>query len=149
MMTNQENTQKYENYRIQSNRLKKAMDNYFYLEAVFIEYAIMEDRLTSILRYENNSINSKKHVSIDKKINKVRMISQEKKGLAGKYFSDTFLDSLHQWKEKRNPYIHSLMKLQLSSDNLKELAVEGNELQRELCKLSQKYKRAVERSKQP
>jgi hypothetical protein len=41
------NMQKYENYKEQMNRLKKAMANAFYLEALFIEYAIMEDRTES------------------------------------------------------------------------------------------------------
>ena len=46
------NKKKQENYRIQCRRLKKAMDNAFYLEAVFIEYAILEDRADSVLAYE-------------------------------------------------------------------------------------------------
>ena len=38
------NQQKYENYKEQAIRLKKAINAKFYLEAVFIEYAIIEDR---------------------------------------------------------------------------------------------------------
>ena len=34
------NIQKYENYREQFNRLKRALASEFYLEAIFIEYAI-------------------------------------------------------------------------------------------------------------
>ena len=41
------NQQKYENYRVQSRRLAGALRSGFYLEAVFIEYAIIEDRLES------------------------------------------------------------------------------------------------------
>lgn len=44
------NTQRYYNYIEQMVRLKKAMAAQFYLEAIFIEYAVMEDRLESILR---------------------------------------------------------------------------------------------------
>ena len=46
-----DNMQKYENYRVQIGRLKKALKEHFYLEAIFIEYAIMEDRLEAILRH--------------------------------------------------------------------------------------------------
>ena len=136
---------KYENYKEQNERLKKALNNHFYLEAVFIEYAIMEDRLESILRYENNSIKSKNYVSIDSKISKVNTIAREKKGLAKKYFSPEFMQSISDWKEKRNPLIHSLMKRPNSTDEIRIIAEEGNALQKELCRLSQNYKRAVER----
>ena len=43
------NMQKYFNYQEQMVRLKKAMAAQFYLEAIFIEYAVMEDRLASVL----------------------------------------------------------------------------------------------------
>lgn len=140
-----ENMQKYENYREQNLRLKKAMDNCFYLEALFIEYAIMEDRLTSILRYEGNSINSKKHVSIDRKLSKVETIAREKKGLAGRYFTVDLLNSIRAWKGKRNDLIHAMMKMHLSTEGLFDLATEGRQLQKDLCRLAQNYKRAVER----
>lgn len=46
-----DNQQKYENYRVQSRRLVSALRSGFYLEAVFIEYAIIEDRLESALTH--------------------------------------------------------------------------------------------------
>lgn len=140
-----ENMLKYENYKEQNGRLKKALDNHFYLEAIFIEYTIIEDRLSSILRYEGNSIKSKNHVSIDKKLSKLDEIAREKKGLANRYFTPEFIDSIRKWKEKRNPLVHSLMKQNLTSEFLYEIAFEGHNLQKELCRLSQNYKRAVER----
>ena len=54
-----ENIQKYENYKEQFKRLDRALKLGFYLEAIFIEYAIMEDRTSSILRYEDNSVKPK------------------------------------------------------------------------------------------
>lgn len=140
-----ENMQKYENYRDLNVRLKKAIKGGFYLEAVFIEYGIVEDRLESILRYEGNSIKSQKHISINTKINKAKAISQEKKGLAGKYFTEEFLDSIYFWKEKRNPLIHALMKRPFSTEDAKELSIEGDALVKELCRRANNYKRAVER----
>ena len=46
-----DNHLKYENYKEQFRRLNKALANGFNLEAMFIEYAIMEDRTESILRH--------------------------------------------------------------------------------------------------
>ena len=46
-----DNMQKYANYKEQMGRLKKALSQGFYLEAIFIEYAILEDRLESVLRH--------------------------------------------------------------------------------------------------
>lgn len=144
----EENMLKYTNYKEQHERLTKALKHNFYLEAIFIEYAIVEDRLSSILRYEGNSIkvkDEKDFVSIERKINKVRTISREKNGLAIKYFSSEFLDSIEKWKGKRNPLIHALMKQQLTTEGLLELATEGQAIVKELSRLSQNYKRAVER----
>lgn len=45
-----DNMQKYANYKEQMGRLSKALTQGFFLEAIFIEYAILEDRLESILR---------------------------------------------------------------------------------------------------
>ena len=46
-----DNIQKYNNYKEQMGRLKKAISSEFYLEAISIEYAIVEDRVTSALRH--------------------------------------------------------------------------------------------------
>lgn len=141
-----ENMLKYANYKEQHERLNKALKHNFYLEAIFIEYAIIEDRLTSILRYEDNTIKNKNgFVSIEKKINKVRAISGEAEGLAIKYFTPNFLDTIESWKNRRNPLIHALMKQQLTTEGLLDLATEGQAIAKELSRLSQNYKRAVER----
>ena len=141
-----DNMQKYKNYKELHERLKKALKEEFYFEAVFIEYAIMEDRLESVLRYEGNSIHSKNHVSINRKIDKVKTISREKNGLARKHFTEEFLDSIYAWKEKRNPLIHALMKQSITTEELQQLALEGEVLAKDLSRRSTNYKRAVERN---
>ena len=64
------NIQKQLNYREQFKRLDKALNNNFYLEALFIEYAIMEDKTDSILYYEGNEIKVKDggFVTINRKL---------------------------------------------------------------------------------
>lgn len=143
------NSTKRSNYREQFKRLNSALKNRFFLEAIFIEYAIIEDRSESILIYENNSINSKSFVSIDKKIMKIKTIAREKKSLASRYFNDEFLDELLLWKEKRNQVIHALMKQNLTSDDLEQLASQGKELANALRNKATNYKRMVERKAKP
>ena len=141
-----ENMLKYENYKEQNKRLKKALDNEFYLEAVFIEYAIMEDRTESILRYEGNMIESNGFVSIDKKITKIEKVAENKKGLARKYFTVEFMEQIREWKNRRNGLIHALIKRNTTTQELIILAEEGHRLIKDLCRLSTNYKRAVERN---
>lgn len=142
-----ENLQKYENYKEQFKRLDKALKAGFYLEAIFIEYAIMEDRTSSILRYENNSIKMKsdRQPGIEKKLNKIKTISREKGSLPNRYFQDEFIDRIIAWKEERNRMIHALLKQQLTTEELAFLAEEGKTLARELSNKAGNYKRAVER----
>ena len=142
-----ENMQKHFNYKEQFKRLKKAIDNNFYLEAIFIEYAIIEDRAESILRYENNEIKSDSFVSIDRKLKRISNLSENKKSLPHRYFSDGIINEILEWKEFRNKMIHALMKQHLTTQALEELALTGERLAKELCKRSTNYKRAVERRK--
>lgn len=138
-----DNMLKYENYKEQNKRLTKALQNEFYLEAVFIEYTIMEDRTESILRYEGNTINSNGFVSIDRKITKIEKIAENKKGLARKYFTIEFMEQIRTWKNKRNGLIHALIKKNTTTQELIDLAEEGRQITKELCRLSTNYKRAV------
>ena len=141
------NMQKYLNYNEQFKGLEKALSNNFYLEAIFIEYAIMEDRTESILRYEGNEIKAKdgEYISINRKINKIKAIAQTKKSLPQKYFSNELLDMILDWKEERNRFIHALMKRSLTTEELAEFALKGKDRCRLLCNKSNNYKRAVER----
>ena len=144
-MLDNPNEQKYYNYKVQSQRLKKALDNGFLLEAMFIEYAMLEDRTEAILRYEGNTITSNGHITINRKLNKIKSIAQEKKSLANKYFTDELIDQISIWKDKRNSMIHAMMKQSFSTVELQELADEGLYLVKTLNRLSTNYKRAVER----
>ena len=145
-----ENMQKYENYKEQFKRLDRAIKEGFNLEAIFITYAIIEDRTESILRYENNEIKPKKghRVSIDAKLRKVKTISREKESLPYRYFQEDFIDQIIEWKEERNRMIHALLKQNLSTEELVELALQGRNLARQLSNKANNYKRAVERRKQ-
>lgn len=138
------NIEKYGNYKEQMGRLKKAMDNHFLLEALFIEYAIMEDRCESILRHRG-VFNPEKHDTINKKLNRIAELVRNKKSLIRKYISDELIEEIKIWKEERNRLIHALMKQSLTSEELEQLAVQGQQIVKTLCSKTTSYKRALER----
>ena len=143
----EENKLKYNNYKEQFKRLDKAINNCFYLEAMFIAYAIMEDRTESILSYEGNEIRSRNFVSINRKLNKIKSIAEERGSLPEKYFADDLIDEILNWKEERNQLMHALMKQSLTTESLQTVALKGKELARALANRATSYRRAVDRRK--
>ena len=147
MSTTPENMLKYENYKEQMERLKKAMTNRFYLEAIFIEYAILEDRLESALRHSGKwQPKPDQHTSIDRKVKLLMAQATEKKSLAQKYFQLEMMQAVLDWKNRRNPLMHSLMKQQLHTGDLSGLAEEGLALVKQVGNKVRLFNRAVERS---
>ena len=151
-MDKTENQLKYENYREQFKRLNSALHSGFNLEAMFIEYAIMEDRTESILRHADKweaYIKSRKgrEPGIDSKIRYIQKLAEQKKTIPNKYFSDDLLDRILIWKEDRNRLIHALLKQQLEHNEVSELAAQGKQLVDELRNRANKYNRAVDRRK--
>ena len=145
-----DNMQKYENYKEQFKRLKKAFYYKFYMEAIFIKYAIMEDRIESILKYEGNEIkpkNDKEFISITRKLNKIALISRDKKSVSNRYFADDTVNVILDWIKRRNSLIHALLKKELTADEVETFALEGKTIARTICNKANNYKRAVERRK--
>ncbi len=147
MATTVDNQQKYENYRVQMGRLKSALRGHFYLEAIFIEYAIMEDRLEAILRHADKwRPKEGSFVNIDAKVKKVAKLAEEKKNPAHRYFSSELTDGLLAWKEKRNRLIHALLKQSLHSEDLLQVAEEGETLVKQLCSKATSHRRAINKN---
>ena len=144
-----DNMQKYENYRVQIGRLKKALKEHFYLEAIFIEYAIMEDRLEAILRHAGKwHPKEGRFVSLEAKTKKVAKLAEEKKNPAHRYFPPELTDVLLAWKERRNQLIHALLKQSLHSVDLLEVVEEGERLTKQLCSKATSHRRALEKQAQ-
>jgi hypothetical protein len=144
-----DNMQKYANYREQMTRLSKAIKAEFYLEAIFIEYAIIEDRLESVLRH-SGKFNPEKHNTMDKKLKRVEEMQRAKTGskvLLRKYISDELKDSIYQWKKVRNDLIHALMKQSLHTADLQKLAMEGQAIVKTLNSKVSSYNRALKKTK--
>lgn len=146
------NMQKYENYKEQFKRLKKALENGFNLEAIFIEYAIMEDRTESVLKHAEKWEAYLKNIkgrnpTIDSKIKYILKMAENKKDLSHKYFSDDLLSEILQWKEERNRLIHALLKQQLEHNEVSQLAFKGDELVKCLKVKTGNYNRAADRKR--
>lgn len=142
MDTQIDNMQKYANYKEQFGRLNKALHNKFYLEAIFIEYAIIEDRFESILRH-SGKFNPDKHNTINKKLNKIKDMKREKKGLINKYVSEELVEEISAWKEERNRLIHALMKQTLHTEDLEEIALKGQQLAKMISNKTKSYNNAL------
>ena len=146
------NQQKYENYTEQFRRLKKALANGFNLEAMFIEYAILEDRTESILRHGGlwdayMKKQKDRSPTINSKITYIQKRIESGDKLLKKHFSDDLLNRILLWKDERNRLIHALLKQQLAHNEISELATQGNELVNALRSRTGSYNRAAEKVK--
>lgn len=144
--------QKYENYKTQFQRLTKALLNDFNLEAIFIEYAIMEDRTEAILRHADQweaylKKCGKRQPNIGTKITHIQKCAENKKAVLHRYFADDLLDKMLDWKNERNRLIHALLKQKLEHGEIKALAEQGYELVTELRNRAGNFNRAIERQK--
>ena len=141
-----DNQLKYENYSEQMRRLKIALHRGFFLEAIFIEYAIVEDRLESALRHAD-AFNPNKQKTITSKLTKIGKLCENKKSLACKYFSPELLTAVRQWKDRRNPLVHELMRRRVTTEDLEAFAIEGESLVKTLKSRVGSFNRASERER--
>ena len=148
-----DNRLKYENYKEQFRRLNKALVNGFNLEAMFIEYAIMEDRTESILRhggYWDSYLKRRGNgrcATLNSKMSYIQSKIESGDKLLAKYFPDNLLNGILIWKEERNRLIHALLMQQLAHNEVTGIAEQGNELVKILRSRSASYNRAVEKTK--
>lgn len=73
------------------NKLKKSMSNEFYYEAIFIEFAIFEDRTSSLLKHANKKYDD---LALNKKIWKNKSLSVFKDKYCEKHLDNIYKDSV-------------------------------------------------------
>ena len=144
------NQQKYENYHEQCKRLNRALASGFNLEALFIEYALMEDRTESVLKHAgmwDAYIKSRKgrNGNIDSKLRYIMKLAENKSCLLHKFFADDLLQQILDWKDERNRLIHALLKQEFAHNEITNLAVRGKELSDKLKSQAGKYNRAADK----
>ena len=133
-MVQEKNIQKYEAYRSMHEDLKKAMSAGFYFQAIFIEYAILEDRLASVLKYANVPYLTKsgRDVFISEKIKRIENRPELSSSFVKKRLSPELLDSLNNWLSDRNDLIHHLASTPYDSERVRLVAEKGAEICRQI-----------------
>lgn len=134
-----------------------AIENGFFLEAIFIEYAAIEGRLEIILGVLGLPCNKdlpndlRRKVLISHRIECLNRIFKMNKELFKKTkLEKTFFDKLKKWTEKRNTYVHGLYKnandYREKKGNSKQLAVSGELLARKLYNEAKRLRRLKQRN---
>lgn len=130
-MDNFEKRSKYANLMY---KLKKATDYEFYYEAIFIEYAILEDRTESLLRHSKTKIPDK----LCRKLEKIehKYVNTNDKYL-NKHLTLELLDEIRTFKNSRDKLIHNLVECPYDDEKIKNTAIYGEAL---VKKVNSKFK---------
>ncbi len=122
------NQEKHDVYAKLSVDLRKALYSGFYLQAVFIEYAMFEDRLNSLLKHAGLSYtrSNGKDININQKISKVK--NNYVDPFSVKRLTPELMDQIEKWKDNRNDLVHHLVNISFDDEEIKKIALEGNEL---------------------
>ena len=141
----EKNYEKQERYRELKAKLKKAMADEFWLEACMIEYAIIEDRTSSILFYSGvskNAYDSNKKLS--NKLNSIELQIGKKHPVISKKVAPEIIQAIRDWKELRNQFVHKSCAM-YDEEKAKVLAVKGKELVDLIANDSDKVRRLAEK----
>ena len=117
-----------DNYRLQSNRLKKAISEDYYFEAMFIIFAIIEDKTKALLSYF-----SKYDVERNELFEKLEDILKlrENNSLIAAYISEDVLYNIADWQKRYKGYEKYLLNGDIISDfELSEFVTLGKTLSR-------------------
>ena len=112
-------------YRSLHEALTRALNSEFYYEAIFIEYAIIEDRTDSILRHANITIEEN---SLNNKLKAIKFNRLFKDKYIKNHLTFELIEQVRIWKNKRNNLIHDLINLSYSNEEIKNIALEGKEI---------------------
>ena len=129
-MRREKNMEKYEIYKSMYENLAKAMRAGYYYQAIFIEYAILEDRLRAILRYAGVPYISKngREDKISRKLDKLR----DRPEFANRFVRDRIptkmIDEIKDWIETRNDLIHNLANIPYDDESIIAVAERGKQL---------------------
>lgn len=131
-MTDVKNMEKHEVYKSMNENLTKAMRHEFYYQAIFIEYAIIEDRCSSVLRHAGvKYTDSKGHeLKISEKLKKMRGNPAFDIPYVRQRIPIELLDQITAWKRERDQLIHALAKIPYDHESVKSVAIRGQELAR-------------------
>jgi len=128
------NYEKYEAYKTMKQNLSKSLKTDFFYQAIFIEYAIIEDRCASCLRYAGVKWKDSKgrELKLSDKIRKMKGNPAFEVPYVRKRITIDLLDRIIDWKRERDRLIHSLASIPYNHENVRLVAMQGNEIVKEL-----------------
>ena len=143
------NYEKQEIYSSMKKNLSKAFQAGFYYEAIFIEYAIIEDRCASLLKHANiRWVGSNGYeLKLSAKLNKLRSNPKFVLPYVRERLPLDFIDRIDVWKKQRDRLIHNLAKIPYDDDNVMQVAIEGKEIVRILDNKSRSVNRFYDKQK--
>lgn len=126
--------EKCEVYKSMNESLTKAMRSGFYYQAIFIEYAIIEDRCASVLKYAGIKYLDKKgrDISISQKLKEMRNNAVFQVPYVRQRITLELLDEITVWKNKRDDLIHHLAETPYDHESIRDTAITGQELVKKL-----------------
>ena len=129
-LNEKKNMVKYETYKALYDDLSRALRAGFYYQAIFVEYAILEDRLTSLLKYAGipHANKNGKEDKISRKIAKVRDRPEFATKFVRDRISTELMDEIREWTEERNKLIHDLANIPYDSEQVKKVAEDGDRI---------------------
>jgi len=116
-----------------------ALENEFYLEAISICYAIIEERLRSVLIKTYGRKLGEKH-KVDSCLKRIKR-ENKTNSILSKYFTHTLLTKVDQWKDDRNEIMHQLAEKGIEFSKIVTCAETGRELLAELAATTMRWKK--------
>ena len=139
------NTEKQERYALLKSKLRIAIEKEFWFEACMIEYAIMEDRTSSILHHAKvckNAYDSKK--TLTNKLCSIELQIGKKHPIISKKVDINTIVAIKEWKDKRNDLVHKSC-LVYDEEKAREIAILGYDIVKSLSNESAKVTRLAKR----
>ena len=122
------NYKKQAKYADLMERLGRALREEFYYEAIFIEYAVFEDRTGSLLRHAGISTldDRGQDLGLHAKIKLIKRHDMFRNDYVDKHELFSILDEVDSWRVKRNSLMHALAEDDCSLDEVRKFAVQGD-----------------------
>ena len=139
----EKSTEKQDRYTTLKVKLKKAVTLGFWLEACMIEYAMIEDRTSSILYYAGISSREKAYEKqLQNKLKSIEYQIGKKHPIISKKVNSETIRQLLIWKDSRNELVHKACRV-YDEEAAKTIAEEGRILLERINSDSRKVKKAV------
>lgn len=122
------------------SRVNEAIDNDFHLEATWIIYSLLEDRLKSLsikklgLSLDRDNVEST-IIALKNEIKVNPMLSRE--------LSFELLESLDKWRKERNNVFHFLTQERIGEAKLRLISLNGEALLRQIASANMRVKKRL------